>query len=254
MVAMTEYAPGTPSWVDVSTPDMEATKAFYGGLFGWEATSFPDMGGYTNFTMNGKLVCGAGPTMSSDQPPAWSTYISVKDADATAQAVRDNGGQVTLPPMDVMALGRMAVFQDPTGAFFSIWQPGEHKGAQIANELGSFCWNELDTRDMDTAKAFYTKVFPWVADTQGPAGMDYTQWRLNGRSIGGGMQMGTQFPATVPPHWLTYFSVADTDATVAKAQALGGTAIMPAMDSPQGRFAVIGDPQGAVFAVIALKL
>ena len=253
MVEMTDYASGTPSWVDVSTPNMEATKTFYSGLFGWEATSYPEMGGYTNFTKGGKLVCGAAPTQSPDQHPAWGTYISVDDADATAQAVRENGGQVAMPPMDVSELGRMAIFQDPTGAFFGVWQPGQHKGAQIANEPGSFGWNELDTRDMDAAKAFYTKVFPWTAETNGEGESAYTEWKLDGRSIAGGMQMGSQFPADVPPNWLTYFVVADSDATVAKAKELGGAAIMPGMDTDQGRIAVVADPHGAVFAVIQMK-
>jgi len=253
MVEMTEYAPGTPSWVDVSTPDMAATKAFYSGLFGWEAMSYPEMGGYTNFTINGKLVCGAAPTMSPDQHPAWSTYISVDDADATAQAVRDNGGQVVFPPMDVMELGRMTVCTDPTGAFFGLWQPGQHKGAQIVNEPGSFGWNELDTRDMDAAKSFYTKVFTWTAKTDGEGADAYTEWQLDGRSIAGGMVMGSQFPADVPPNWLTYFVVADSDVTVAKVKALGGTVMMPGMDTDQGRIAVVTDPHGAVFATIQMK-
>src|SRR6478672_3062849 len=106
MVEMTDYAPGTPSWVDVSTPDLDATKTFYGALFGWQATTFEDMGRYTNFTKDGKVVCGGVPTQSPEQPPAWSTYICVADADATAAAVQANGGQVAFPTMDVMALGR----------------------------------------------------------------------------------------------------------------------------------------------------
>ncbi len=253
MVEMTEYTPGTPSWVDLSTPDMEATKAFYGGLFGWEAMSHPEMGGYTNFTVNGKKVCGAAPTMSPDQHPAWSTYICVADADATAQAVRDNGGQVVFPPMDVMELGRMAIFSDPTGASFGVWQPGEHKGAQIVNEPGSVGWYELDTRDMEAAKAFYTKVFPWTAKTNGEGVDAYTEWQLDGRSIAGGMAIGGMIPSDVPPNWLTYFVVADSDATAAKVKELGGTVRRSGMDTDEGRIAVVADPHGAVFAVIQMK-
>ncbi len=253
MVEMTEYTPGTPSWVDVSTPEMEATKTFYGGLFGWQATSFPEMGGYTNFSLQGKLVCGAVPTMSPDQHPAWSTYICVADADATAQAVSGNGGQVAYPPMDVADLGRMAVCRDPTGAFFGLWQPGTHTGAQLVNEPGTVVWNELDTRDMAAAKAFYTAVFPWSAKTSGEGASAYTEWQVGGRSIAGGMQMGEQFPADAPPNWLTYFAVTDSDATVGKVRALGGTVMMPGMETGQGRFAVVADPHGAVFAVIQMK-
>lgn len=253
MVEMTKYTSGTPSWVDVSTPDMEATKTFYGGLFGWEAQTHPEMGGYTNFTMKGKLICGAAPFMSPDQHPAWGTYISVDDADAITQAIRDNGGQVVAAPMDVTDLGRMALFTDPTGAFFGIWQPGKHTGAQLVNEPGTFGWNELDTRDMDAAKAFYTKVFPWTAKTDGEGADGYTEWQLDGRSVAGGMVMGEQLPADVPPNWLTYFVVTDSDATVAKVHELGGSIMMPGMDTDQGRIAVVADPHGAVFATIQMK-
>lgn len=252
MPEMTEYAPGTPSWIDVGSRNLEATTAFYGALFGWEfaAAPQPDAGGYGMFTLKGKPVAGGGPTMSPDQPPAWTTYITVANADATVKAAQDNGGNVAVPPMDVFDLGRMAGIIDPTGAYIAIWQPGQHKGAQLVNEPGAFVWNELDTRDIEAAKAFYTKVFPWTAKTTSTGDMTYTEWQVNGRSIAGGMQMGPQFPADAPPNWLTYFSVANTDATLAKAQELGATVLVPATDMSEGRFAVVQDPQGAVFAII----
>lgn len=248
MVEMTDYTPGTPSWIDVTTPDLEATKAFYGALFGWEGTTHSDLGNYTNFTLNGKMVCGAVPIMSPEQHPAWSTYISVDDADAVAQAVKNSGGQVAFPPMDVMELGRMANFIDPTGAFFGVWQPGQHKGAQLVNEPGSFIWSELDTRDGDAAKAFYTNVFPWTAE-----GGNEWMWHLDGRTIGSGMVIDDRFPPDMPPNWLTYFAVADSDATVARVKELGGTVVKSGIDIPDGRIAIFADPHCAVFATIELR-
>jgi predicted enzyme related to lactoylglutathione lyase len=239
-------------WVDLGSPDVDASRAFYGGLFGWEAGEpVPEAGGYTMFTLEGKLVAGLGPLMSPEQPPAWSTYVATDNADATIQKVREAGGQVVVEPMDVMDAGRMAAFIDPTGAFLGVWQPGQHQGAQIVNQPGSFIWNELDTRNIEAAKPFYQHVFGWTAKTSNDGGMSYTEWQLDGRSIAGGMQMGDQIPADVPPHWLTYFAVQDCDAAVAKAQELGGKVLMPAMDMPGMRFAVLSDPQGAVFGVIA---
>lgn len=215
MVEMTEYMPGTPNWVDVSTPDMEATKAFYGGLFGWERTaSDPNLGGYANFTLNGKLVCGVTPTMSPDQPPAWSTYLAAADADATAQAVKANGGQVLFAPMDVNELGRMAVFTDPTGAFFGTWQPGKHTGAQVIHEANAVCWNGLLTRDVPAAVAFYTAVF---GHGMQPNGDDDTILTVSGQQVADVHDMSEGMPKDVPPYWLTYFGVTDTDATVTKA-------------------------------------
>ncbi|HKH67836.1 MAG TPA: VOC family protein, partial [Reyranella sp.] len=126
--------------------------------------------------------------------------------------------------------------------------PNEHQGAELANQAGGFCWTELTTRDIDAAKAFYPRVFGWgVKDHPG-----YTEWTIDDRSIAGAMTMGDNFPPEVPPHWVVYFAVEDADATAAKAQELGGRA-SPIMDSPAGRFAILNDPHGAVFAVIKLS-
>lgn len=255
MPERSEYAPGTPSWVDIGT-DIEAAKAFYGGLFGWgaqEAGPAEETGGYGMFTKDGKLVAGFGPQQSPG-PPFWTTYISVADADATAAQVKEAGGQVVMDPMDVMTAGRMAVFQDPEGAFISVWQPGEHKGAQLVNEPGSFSWNELNTRDIESAKAFYSTVFGWECVTQemGP-GMSYTEVRIDGNSIAGVMDMTGRVPDMVPAHWMVYFTVDDTDAAVAKAQELGGAVMVPPTDIPPGRFAVVADDRGASFAVIKMN-
>jgi predicted enzyme related to lactoylglutathione lyase len=143
----------------------------------------------------------------------------------------------------------MGVFQDPGGAYIAVWQPGQHRGAEIVNEPNSFSWNELATRDIDTAKRFYGQVFGWGSETHG----DYTEWKVAGRSIAGAMPMGNRYPPQVPPHWLVYFTVEDCDASAQKAQQLGGQVLVPPMDVEPGRFAVIGDPQGGTFGIIKFK-
>jgi predicted enzyme related to lactoylglutathione lyase len=148
MPEKTEYAPGTPSWVDIGT-DVEPAKAFYSSLFKWDCQDAgppEETGGYGFFLRNGKMVAGYGPQQNPG-PPFWSTYVSVSDADATAKEAEAAGGTVVMAPMDVMDAGRMAVFQDPQGAFISAWQPSGHKGAQLVNEPGTLCWNELNSRD-----------------------------------------------------------------------------------------------------------
>jgi predicted enzyme related to lactoylglutathione lyase len=252
MPERTEYAPGTPSWIDIGT-DVEAAKRFYTGLFGWDAQDagpVEETGGYGFFLKNGKMVAGYGPQQSPG-PPFWSTYVSVSDADETAGKVKAYGGQVLMDPMDVMAAGRMAVFQDPTGAFFSVWQPGEHKGAQLVNEPGTLSWNELNTRDVDAAKRFYSAVFGWNCETMEMGPITYTEIKLDGSPTAGMTDM-RNVPDEVPPHWLVYFAVDDTDATVKKAQELGGSVLVPPMDIPPGRFAVVADDNGAHFAVIKM--
>jgi uncharacterized protein len=253
MPEVNEYAPGTPSWVDLATTDPEGSRAFYGAVLGWEFVDLgPDAGGYSFCTLNGKQVAGLGPTQGEGMPSAWSSYVSVDDADVTAKAVEAAGGTALAPPFDVMEAGRMAVFADPTGAAVSVWQPKQTKGAELVNEPGAWCCNELDTRDLDAAKEFYQSVFGWEPVTSDMGEMSYTEFKLDGKSIGGMMAMPDQVPAEVPSFWLVYFAVADTDATVAKVTELGGGVSMPAMDSPAGRFAVVRDPAGAVFGVIKM--
>ena len=255
MPEQTKYAAGTPSWVDLSSPDVEASVAFYSGLFGWKGDTDPnpEAGGYTMFSLDDNSVAGLGPLQDPNQPPSWSTYVTVDDADATAKAVADAGGVVVMEPFDVLDAGRMAIFVDPTGAHISTWQPKAHPGAGLVNEPGSLCWNELVTRDLDGAKAFYKKVFGWEGDTGKADGMAYTEWKLDGETIGGMLEMGDQFPAEVPAHWLVYFAVDDTDTTVTTAGELGGSVTVPATDIPPGRFAILNDTHGAHFAVIAMS-
>lgn len=249
---MTEFAPGVPMWVDVSSPDLDRTGAFYANLFGWDARVVPDpqAGGYTMFFLHDKMVGAAGPTFSPDQHPAWSTYICSEDADATAQKVIDAGGQVVMGPMDVMGQGRMAVFTDSTGAHFSIWQPQAHRGAEVVNDTGSFCWNELYTRDVPGAREFYGKVFGWGAEETEINPGAYTVFRVGGRPIAGGMDMSSLLPDSDPPHWLVYFAVDDTSGSIEKARELGGTIVVGPQPTPMGPMAVITDPVGAAFAII----
>jgi hypothetical protein len=193
--------------------------------------------------------------MNPDMPTVWMTYVNVDSADATVAKVEANGGVIFAPPMDVMEAGRMAVFADPVGAVLGIWQPNQHTGAQVANEPGTYCWSELITTDLDASKAFYGAVFGWDAEDQGPpAGPPaYTEWKLAGRSVGGMMAKSPDMPAEMPPSWGVYFAVADTDATVAKAQELGASLFMGPTDIEPGRFAVLADNVGAVFSVLQLK-
>jgi predicted enzyme related to lactoylglutathione lyase len=250
------YSPGTPMWVDHTSRDVQASARFYGDLFGWQSQDMgEEMGHYTMFFDNGKMVAATTPPMDPNTPPMWSTYISTANVESTAKAVTESGGQVLAGPMQVMDQGSMGVFMDPTGAVFAAWQPDAHKGAQLVNAPVSFCWNELATRDLKVAKEFYPKVFNWGVHANAmPEGGEYVEWQVDGRSIGGAMEMGSQYPAQVPAHWLVYFAVANADQTVEKAQQLGATVTAPPMDIPQGRMAALVDPQGAAFAIIQLNM
>jgi predicted enzyme related to lactoylglutathione lyase len=255
---MPEYAPGTPSWVELSTPDTDASAAFYNGLLGWSATDpgSEETGGYRMFQQGDQNVAGLMGHMQEGQPTAWATYISVADAEDTAQKVKDAGGSVMMGPIDVMDIGRMAVFSDPAGAVFGVWQPKSFTGADLVNVPNSLCWNEVLTRDAASAKEFYPSVFGWVAGrpTFPGAPDSYTVWELDGTGIGGMMQMTDEyFPPEIPSHWSVCFAVADCDATVAKGRDLGATVVQEPMDMPIGRFAGFIDPQGASLTVMQLN-
>ncbi len=249
------YAPGTPNWVDLGTSDLDAALAFYQGLFGWEARrdERPEAGGYTQLMLGGKIVAGAGPLFMDGQPTSWSTYISVADVDETARLVVEAGGTVLMEPMDVFDAGRMAFVLDAVGAAVGIWQAGTHIGAQLVGEPGTLCWNELTTRDIELAKAFYGAVFGWESTTADMSGMAYTAWELDGTPIGGMIQMNEIWPAELPSHWMVYFAVADTDAAAARAAELGGKVSVPPTDITPGRFAVLNDPQGGFFSILTMR-
>ncbi len=251
MPEITSYAPGTPSWVDLASKDLPGSRAFYTGLFGWTAgEASEEGGGYSMFLIGDKAIAGLAPIMMEGQPPSWTCYVSVDDADKTAELVATHGGQTHVPPMDVLDVGRMAVFADPTGAVFSIWQPRAHIGAQLAGEPNTFCWAELSSRDTAKAAPFYAGVFGW--DPKPAMDGTYTEFHLGEVGIAGMMDMPEMVPADVPSHWMPYFAVSDTDATLTKATGLGASVLVESTDIPPGRFAVFMDPQGAPFAVIAL--
>jgi len=246
MPEMTRYEHGVPSWVDIGTPDLGAGLGFYTELFGWESQDMGEEAGhYTIVSKAGKQVAAISPAQDSG-PPRWTTYINVDDLDVVAKKAESAGGTVIVAPMDVMSAGRMAIFQDTTGAVIAAWQPNEHIGAQLVNEPGSFTWSELSTGDLAKSKAFYSEVFGW-----GWGGADeYAEAQVAGRTIGGVMPRRPEMPPEIPDNWLVYFGSPDVDTDAKRAADLGATVVVEPTDIPgTGRFAVFVDPQGATFAL-----
>ena len=267
------YIPGVPCWLDTSQPDPEAAVDFYSGVFGWE---FEDVmpagseGKYFIARLNGGDVAAVGSIPeSAPQTATWNTYVWVDSADETASRVRDAGGGVVMEPFDVMDFGRMALFTDPEGAAFCVWQAKEHKGAQVVNEPGSLNFNGLNTRDVEGAKSFYGSVFGWktlrleggfemwilpgygdylerddpelrkrVAEVGGPTGFEDVVASIN--------PIADDQP-DVPAHWSVTFAVDDADAVARRATELGGKVVVPPFDAPWVRMTVLTDPQGATF-------
>jgi predicted enzyme related to lactoylglutathione lyase len=247
----TEYAPGGPRWIDLGSPDVPATEAFYTGLFGWTSESAgPDTGGYGFFNLDGKMIGGYGPLMEPGSSASWTIYFGTNDAETTAKAAEQAGGTVRAPVMDVMTFGRMAQLSDGQNGRFAIWQPKETKGFAVVNVPGSVAWTELHTSDADAARAFYSSVLGWTLTDQSMGDFTYTVASLGSEesAFGGVMPLMPGEPAT---YWLPYFEVADCDATVAKAVKLGGSVANEAATlAGVGRMAALKDVHGALFSVI----
>jgi uncharacterized protein len=255
MTETTTFAPGTPCWIDLGTPDQDAAGEFYGGLFGWtleEDENAEQTGGYRTAQLHGKAVGGVMKLMQEGQPPAWMAYIAVEDADAAAARAREAGGTVHVEPMSVLDYGRMAVLADPTGAVFGVWQAGKNVGAGLMREPGALTWCELNTRDPEAAKSFYGDLFGWSFEEKEFEGTGtYTTIASGGESFGGLIDITDRVPAEIPAHWHVYFAVEDASATLEKVGETGGSVAFGPMDIAEvGRIAVLQDPWGAAFAVI----
>ena len=267
------YIPGVPCWADTSQPNPEAATGFYGGLFGWELEDVMPQGSEMKYFIGrirgGDVAAISSVPESAPEMATWNTYIWVGSADETASRVQDAGGTALTEPFDVMDAGRMAVFADPEGAVFSVWQAKQHKGSRVVNEDGSVNFNGLNTRDPEAAKRFYGSVFGWETL---PLGGGMEMWTLPGYGdylerdnpglIKGMAEMGAPagfadvvaslnpIPAEqpdVPPHWSVTFAVDDADATARKAEELGGKVLVAPVDAPWVRTTVLADPQGATF-------
>jgi predicted enzyme related to lactoylglutathione lyase len=250
MTVKTSYQPGEPIWVDLGTPDRDASIAFYGSLFGWTCEQGrEEFGGYSNFSKDGRQVAGLMPLMSPEQPPVWTSYVCTADADATTALVTEAGGQVYAPPMDVADLGRMAVYADPSGAAFGVWQPGTHLGTELVDVEGTPTWIELSTRDQEAVHPFYAKVFGWKAHVN----PGYTEFQLDGTSVAGCMDTPEGVPAEVPSFWMPYFLAEDPAAKAQQAAALGATLLVPFMEMDNVAFSVVADPHGSTFGLLHLK-
>ena len=228
------YAPGTFSWVELVTTDGPAAKAFYSPLFGWETVDNPVGDGvvYTMCSLDGDPVAAL--YQNDHATPAWMSYVTVEDADATAARAEELGATV-VAPFDVLDAGRMAMIRDPAGAEVSIWQPRAHIGARRVNDPGCFCWNHLRTPDVDAAREFYTALFGWEIDGDGTITVGGHQ---NGHI--GGMPPGADTAA-----WVVWFTVESLDDAVRAVESGGGEVVVAKTPNPVGHYVVAEDPQGA---------
>lgn len=249
MVRVESAVVGAPCWFDLFTRDAARAVEFYGAVLGWTAEPPNEaFGGYVNFRSGGERVAGmVAHDGTADHPDGWTVYFATADVHATADAATAAGATVVVKPDAVADLGSMAVFVDPAGAPFGLWQPGTHQGFGVAAEAGGPLWFEYHARAYDAAVAFYTAALGVEASVMGDAEeFRYTQLVAEGEPRAGIFD-ATYLPAGVPSNWQVYLGVADTDTAVETVVRLGGRVIHPAEDTPFGRIAVVSDPTGAVF-------
>ena len=259
MEEIKKHQPGTFSWIDLATSDLEAGKKFYSELFGLkpvDTPAGPDMV-YTMLMLNDKPVAAlyeiSKEQMEQGMRPHWDSYVTVESADKAVEKVKSLNGTVLQEPFDVFDAGRMSFIQDPTGAVLALWEPKEEIGAHYKNIPGSLCWNELITTDTEKAKSFFAQLFGWGSHTEEMINIIYTAFLLDEKPVAGMYKMPEEM-GEMPSHWLPYFTVEDCDQTSAKAQEMGATVLQPPTDIPgTGRFSVLLDPQGAAFAIIKME-
>ena len=254
MPTIDAHDPGTICWIDLASTDADGAAGFYCDLFGWTAAEpIEDAGGYRMLLCGGKQVAGVAPCWGDTDRSAWSTYVATADADATCAAALASGGEVVMEAMDVLAAGRMAILRDPAGAQVSVWQPGEHRGYELHREPGAPIGGELVTRDLGQAAVFYRAVFGWTAQAGAAGGARSAVWRCGEHPVGGALVMDATWPEDTPPHWLVTLATADADLTARRCGELGGAARQPPAHTGHGRMALLEDPTGAAFAVVALR-
>jgi hypothetical protein len=242
----TSYAPGTFSWAELVTSDADAAKAFYSSVFGWEYrdSPIPDGQVYTTALRDGKDVAAL---YAADQPPHWNCYVTVDSADAAAARASELGATVAAEAFDVMDVGRMAVIIDPVGAALCLWEPKSHIGASLVNTPGAMTWNDLITPEPAESAKFYGELFGWTTE-EVPGASGYRVIKNGDRSNGGIMPLDPRMGST-PPNWMPYFGHEDVDRLLEEVGGLGGQVFNGPMRMPQGSIAVLGNPQGAAFAV-----
>lgn len=253
MAQATTTIANKPAWIDLASSDAEASRSFYSKLFDWQVEVNPDpqYGGYGLAKTGGKDAAGIGPKMDPNGPTVWNLYIGTDDIEELTRKVQTAGGTVAMAPFDVGDQGRMAVYQDPAGAYISAWQ-GTRMGGFQTNAPNSFGWAELNARGVEKALPFYERVFGWTTrrSEMGEGQPDYTEFLLGDESIAGAWEMNPMVPAEVPSYWQVYFTVEDVDAAFRKAIDLGATEMLSPQDFPGGRFAIVSDAEGASFGLL----
>ncbi|NYI95460.1 hypothetical protein HNR12_001737 [Streptomonospora nanhaiensis] len=248
MTTAEEYPAGAPCWMDLSVPDLDRARRFYGGVLGWEFDDLP----YSVAALDGRRVAGLsqrwGPDPETARSAAWTVYLATHGLEGTLRAITEAGGRALGVPQDIGDLGAMALARDPTGTAFGLWEPGTLRGAEAFGEPGAPVWSEVTSDDLDAASAFLVRVFGYEPERL--PGYDFVTLYSGGTPVCGVYGGGDRRPSQGLAAWLTYFAVRSADDAAALAHGSGGTVVAPPADSPYGRWCLLADPFGARFAAV----
>lgn len=250
------FVPGSPCWIDLTTHDLQASRDFYGGLFGWtfQVGRRSSTGHYLYAVKDRVPVAGfAEATGPAAGPAAWSLYLATHDAQVISRAVPTRGGRLLYGPREVPGQGTMLIAADPTGATIGFWQPERRWGFRTW-AVGALCWAELNTRDAAAADHFYRSLFHFQQDQVGDeVELDYSVWSMRGTAQLGRRAMDGWWPEELPAHWMLHFG-ADPRLGVGglarRAESLGATVCGTPDDGTPGSSTVLRDPAGALFCVL----
>jgi uncharacterized protein len=245
-------------WHDLITTDVEAAKAFYRTVIGWNMQQFAAGNPYVVLSAGtvgiGGIMAIPDEARQRGAPACWQGYVGVDDVDACAQRIKAAGGAVHQAPQDIPNVGRFAVVADPHGAMFIIFKPGSSDAMPTApaNTPGLVGWNELHAGDGQQAIDWYSKMFGWTLDTEmdmGPMGK-YRIFKTGGAQAVGGIM--TKMPDAPYPFWAYYFNVDAIDAAIERTKQAGGKLMHGPQEVPGPMYvANCQDPQGAWFSMVA---
>lgn len=254
------FKQGDPMWVELNSHVFEESTKFYSELLGWEfQDTGADFGHYNIITLNGERIGGAmnslmtpnGLTDTPQTPTTWTVYLKADNIIASVDAAQQSGATVILPPMKVGSMGKMAIIADGAGAPFGLWEYGEGFNGSVVNQgVGTPAWFEVMTTNLDAAVPTYKALgwkLSWMDDSLVRYGMNATGEEQATASI---CDASSFLPEGTPSFWRTYFTVANTDASVEKIKGLGGSLVDGPAETPYGRLATVAGPEGAHFQIV----